>query len=478
MRIVLFIGLLAALFSACSSTEESALPNIVLIMADDMGYGDVGAYNPDSKIPTPNMDRLAREGMRFTDAHSPSAVCTPTRYALLTGRYAWRHPKLRSGVTQGYSPLIMDTTRTTVASLLQAHGYETAAIGKWHLGLGSGDSTDYASPIYPGPRALGFDYFYGIPASLDMPPYVWVHNESLDEAPSSYGNGPVGCCTGPFWRSGAMAPSFDHTDVLPRITERAVTYIEERGEDREPFFLYVPLAAPHTPWLPTDDFVGTSGAGEYGDFTVQVDASVGAVMDALDAAGLSASTMIVVTSDNGAYWRPQDIAQYDHHANHSWRGMKADIHEGGHRVVQIVRWPGHIAAGSVTDQLAMHTDFLATFAEAAGISVPEDVAEDSFSHLHVLLGHRESSARTSAVHQSIRGMLVLREGSWKYIHGKGSGGFTRVDTSAADPPGQLYNLATDPAESINLYASHPERVAAMQAALDSVRAAGRSRPQR
>ena len=477
-RITVVAALVLALtISACTRHEPPQSPNIVVILADDMGYGDIGAYNPDSKIPTPYLDRLAAEGMRFTDAHSPSAVCTPTRYALLTGRYAWRLPALEHGVTQGYDPLIMDTTLATLPSVLQDHGYHTAAIGKWHLGLGSEKPTDYTQPLYPGPRAVGFDYFYGIPASLDMPPYVWVHNESLVEAATDYGDGPVPCCTGPFWRSGPMAPSFSHTQVQPIITEKSVEYILARGQEKNspPFFLYVPLAAPHTPWLPTEEFTGISEAGEYGDFTAQVDASVGAIMQALEDAGIAQQTILVFTSDNGAYWRPQEIEAFDHQANHSWRGMKADIHEGGHRVPFIVRWPEHVAPSSVTNQLLVHTDLMATFAEAAGAQLADNRAVDSFSHLDVLTGTSTSSARTNAVHQSIAGMLALRHGPWKYIAGKGSGGFTRVDTSAADPPAQLYNLDSDPAERHNLFVSHPDQVATMQQMLDSLRSAGRSR---
>ncbi len=467
-------SLLFALYG-CSPTNEVVPPNMIIILADDMGYGDVGAYNAESRVPTPHMDRLAAEGMRLTDMHSPSAVCTPTRYALLTGRYAWRLPALTRGVTNGYSPLTMDTTRATIASVLRDHGYTTAAIGKWHLGLGATQPTDYEQPLYPGPRTVGFDYFYGIPASLDMPPYVWVENEWLMEAPTGHSDGPVGCCTGPFWRSGPAAPSFNHTDVLPVITEKTVAYIEARGKDQRSFFLYVPLAAPHTPWLPTEAYVGTSGAGEYGDFAAQVDATVGAIMEALEASGLSDNTILMVTSDNGAYWRRQDIETFGHSANHTWRGMKSDIHEGGHRVPFIMRWPGHIAAGSTSDQLAVHTDLFATLADAAGASLLDDAAADSFSHLEVLLGNAEASQRTSAVHQSINGMLALRQGQWKYIEGKGSGGFTKVDTSAADPPAQLYDLSADPAESVNLFESNPAQAAAMQAALDALREFGQSR---
>ena len=469
------IPLLFIPFVGCNSGGTIEMPNFIVIMADDMGYGDPGSYNPDSKIPTPHMDSLAAQGMRFTDAHSPSAVCTPTRYALLTGRYAWRLPDLKSGVTQGYSSLVMDTTRATIASVLRDHGYTTAAIGKWHLGLGSSDTTDYAQPLYPGPRAIGFDHFYGIPASLDMPPYVWVVNESLEEPPTANGDGPVECCTGPFWRSGAMAPSFNHTEVQPIISQSASDYIMERGEDGKPFFLYVPLAAPHTPWLPIEEFEGVSDAGEYGDFTAQVDAIVGVVMEALDATGLAENTILIMTSDNGAYWPDDFIERFDHLANHTWRGMKADIHEGGHRIPFIVRWPGKIAPGSVTDQLAVHTDIFATLVEAAGAALPTDAAEDSFSHLPVLLGDATSTDRTNAVHQSIHGMMALRQGPWKYIEGQGSGGFTRVEIMEYDPPGQLYNLSVDPAESVNLFNEESERANALQATLDSLRDAGSSR---
>ncbi len=451
-------------------------PNVLLIMADDLGYGDIGAFNPDSKIPTPYMDRLAAEGMRFTDAHSASAVCTPSRYALLTGRYAWRHPDLTRGVTNGYSPLVADTTRVTIASALSELGYTTAVIGKWHLGLGQTQPTDYTQPLNPGPQALGFGYFHGIPASLDMPPYVWVENSSVVTQPTSHGENPVGCCTGAFWRPGPMAPDFDHSQVLPVIAERTAQYLRDRAQDGHPFFLYVPLAAPHTPWLPAEEFAGSTGAGEYGDFTAQVDASVGSMVAALDESGLRENTIVIVTSDNGAYWSPRDIDSLGHRANHMWRGMKADIHEGGHRIPLIIRWPGHAPAGTSTDQLMVHTDLFATLAEAAGRPLADQEAEDSFSLLSVLLGNTAASKRTSAVHQSIHGMLALRQDHWKYIAGKGSGGFTRVDTTAGGPPGQLYDLAADPVESFNLYRTQPAQAAAMQAALTAIKEAGRSRP--
>ena len=466
LRSAFLFALLVGL-SACSSSPD--YPNVIVILADDMGYGDPGAYNAESQIPTVHMDRLANEGMRFTDAHSPSAVCTPTRYALLTGRYAWRKPSMASGVTNGYSPLIADTSETTVADILRQAGYHTAAIGKWHLGLGTEQPTDYASALTPGPRALGFDYFYGIPASLDMPPYVWVENEHVTAQPTVHAENPVGCCTGAFWRSGASAPDFVHSEVLPVITTQSVEYIRTRARSRSPFFLYIPLAAPHTPWLPTEDYLATSEAGEYGDFVVQVDATLGAIMDVLDDTGQADNTILIMTSDNGAYWPQPFIERFEHLANHRWRGMKADIHEGGHRVPFIVRWPDQTAAGSITDQLTVHTDLLATFAELVGAS---DRTFDSFSFLSVLTGRPPGTLRQEAVHQSIRGMLALRRGPWKLIDGKGSGGFTQVDTSATDPPRQLYHMYRDPAEEVNLYEVHPDTAAMMVAALDSLRGLG------
>lgn len=473
MRTAIFlIPLLVITLLGTGCQSASRLPNIVVIMADDMGYGDVGVYNVESRIPTPHMDRLAQAGMRFTDAHAPSSVCTPTRYALLTGRYAWRTPPLERGVTRGYDPLIIDTTRQTIASMLKSAGYRTAVIGKWHLGLGSEKPTDYFRPLAPGPRSLGFDYYYGIPASLDMPPYVWVENESVVEAPTDSTQDTMPCCIGAFWRGGAMAPDFDHAAVLPVITEKAIQYIQEHAAAAhgQPMFLYVPLAAPHTPWLPSEDYQGASQAGEYGDFTVQVDAAVGAMADALDQSGIGENTLLIVMSDNGAYWRPQEIAQYDHRANHHWRGMKGDIHEGGHRVPFIARWPERIAVGSVTNQLTTHTDLLATFAAVARTSPATGTAEDSHNLLPVLRGGEPFER--AAVHHSSEGMVAIRQGPWKLIEGQGSGGFTPVAVAPEDPQGQLYHLGEDPGEARNLYLDEPDHTARLHAILASIRDRG------
>ena len=463
--------------SSCAPllNEADAPPNIVLILADDMGYGDPGSYNPDSKIPTPHIDRIAHEGIRLTDAHSPSAVCTPTRYGLLTGRYAWR-TRLKSGVLWGYSTNLIDTSRVTVASLLQEAGYYTGGVGKWHLGLGVGDSTDYSAALSPGPLEHGFDYYYGIPASLDMQPYVYFENDHVVEAPTdevafSAHRRQEG---GGFWRAGPIAPGFEHVDVLPDLSEKAVAFIESRAEQRDtPFFLYYPLSAPHTPWLPTDEFRGKSGAGYYGDFAVQVDWAVGQVLDALDRTALDQETLVIFTSDNGAHWYPDDIDTFGHSANGHLRGQKADIWEGGHRVPFVARWPGHIPAGAVSDETTTHTDLLATLVSAAGGKKPTRGGEDSYDMLQVLKGNAPADPiRAFTIHHSLDGMFAIRAGDWKLIEGLGSGGFTRpqrIEAESDGPLGQLYNLREDPSERTNMYLERPDVVDRLQALLDQQR---------
>ncbi len=464
------------LVSSCNRAPE--YPNIVVILADDMGYGDPGIYNSESKIPTPHIDRIAREGMRFTDAHSPSAVCTPTRYGLLTGRYAWR-TEMKRGVLNGYSKSLIDTTRLTLPKLLQQNGYVTRAIGKWHLGLGSVEPVDYTKPLLPGPNSLGFDYFFGIPASLDFAPYVYVENERAIQAPTDTiarsehrrrgGGG--------FWRAGPIGPDFRHADVLPITTSRAVDFIDDHAESG-PFFLYIPLSAPHTPWLPDSSYIGTTGAGMYGDFMAQVDSAIGEINDALDRSGIAKHTILVITSDNGAHWPPNDIESYGHRANGTFRGQKADIWEGGHRVPFIVRWPGKVEPESVSDQLVSLTDLMATFASIVQVELPLDAGEDSYDFLGVLLGEGPT-LRTSMVQHSHRGFFALRDGNWKLIPHRGSGGFSEpreYTPEPGEPSGQLYNLATDHHESVNLYNDYPEKVAELKALLEQIQIQGHSRP--
>lgn len=459
-----------------AAAEVDKRPNIVLILADDMGYGDIKAYNPSGKIPTPNLDTLAQAGMRFTDAHSPSAVCTPTRYALLTGRYAWRSA-LKRGVLWGHSPLLIEPDRETIASMLKRAGYKTAVLGKWHLGLGNNEA-NYYGRLAPGPNALGFDYFYGIPASLDMEPYVFVENEGLAtplEGKVIEGSAHRREDGRGFYRTGAIGTGFSHQQVLPQLADKAVNYIKAEGEsgNESPFFLYFALPAPHTPWLPDEQHRGISGAGYYGDFVAQVDTVVGQVMKALEEAGVANNTLLVYTSDNGAHWFEDDIQQFGHAANGALRGQKADIHEGGHRVPLLVRWPGKVVAGAVSAVPVVLTDLMATFASISAASLENGAGLDGVDISPVMLSKGQNSLDHRAIiHHSLDGMFAIRVGDWKLIEGLGSGGFTkpaRVDPAGQPTPYQLYNLAEDPAEENNVAVENADIVATLLAELERIR---------
>lgn len=495
MRFLSAVVLSAILFVPTFNASElsaaaPARPNIVFIMADDMGLGDLGAYNKKSKVPTPNMNRLAREGMRFLDAHSPSAVCTPTRYGVLTGRYAWRS-RLKSGVLWGFSTSLIENGRTTVASMLKEQGYHTGAVGKWHLGFQQYDpalgekeqKVDYSEPLSPGPLSVGFDHFFGIPASLDMEPYVFVEDLSPLQQPTKHIEKSLQARQGGkgFWRAGPIAPDFKHIDVLPKITEKAVSYIDGRAKDAKdgkPFFLYFPLSAPHTPWLPTKEFQGKSGAGAYGDFAAQVDWTVGQVLKALDRNQLSENTLVFLTSDNGAHWTPGDIKKYGHLANRHLRGQKADTWEGGHRVPFLVRWPGVVKPGTVSRETICHTDLLATCADVVKMELTNNEAEDSYSILPVLRGDAlKKPVREATVHHSVNGTFCIRQGDWKLILGLGSGGFSQprtVKPKPNGPKGQLYNLSEDPSEKKNLYQAFPDIVEKLTKLLERYQESGRS----
>ncbi len=466
-------------------------PNIVYILADDMGTGDPGCYNADSKIPTPNIDRLAAEGMRFTDAHSPSAVCSPTRYGVLTGRYAWR-TRMKTGVLWGYSRSLIEPDRLTVAQMLKSQGYQTACVGKWHLGFQSPDvaedgkpndssdlksnhphAVDYAQPLRPGPVTVGFDYFFGIPASLDMYPYVYVENDRPLAAPTDLlaGSKNRRAGGGGFWREGPASPGFQPVEVLPKLAEKATQWIGKQSAE-QPFFLYFPLSAPHKPWVPSPEFEGRSQAGYYGDFVAQVDTVVGQVIDALDASGLAENTLLIITSDNGAQWVAGDIEKYRHRANLAYRGQKGDIWEAGHRVAFVARWPQQIAAASTCDQTICHTDLMATAAALSGAELPAGAAPDSVSIMPLLQGET-APVRQSTVHHSVNGTFAIRFGKWKLIEGNlGSGGFTPPSKALPEPngpQGQLYDMEADPHEQENLYADHPEVVARLTEQLQRIR---------
>ncbi|MBI3471882.1 MAG: arylsulfatase [Candidatus Solibacter usitatus] len=453
------------------------LPNIVYILADDLGWGDLGCYNPESAVPTPHANRLAARGIRFTDMHSPSAVCTPTRYGILTGRYCWRS-RLKSGVLAGYSPNLIESGRLTVPAMLKLAGYYTAGVGKWHLGLGNRERTDYDQPLRPGPVDHGFDSYYGIPASLDMDPYLYFENDRVVEKPTSNTAG-QNSPRGVFWRPGAIAPHFDIPEVLPALGGKAVSMIRERSRRPEsPFFLYLALTAPHTPWVPKPPYLGRSKAGLYGDFVAQVDDTLGRVLQALDDNKLADNTLVVFTSDNGADWKVEDKARYAHRANANWRGEKADIWDGGHRIPFLARWPGRIKPGT-TNELGCLTDLMATLAGIVDYKLPKNAGEDSYDLLPALLGKKGKPIRDAVVHHSSLGMFSIRRGEWKLELGLGSGGFSpprHLDPAPGGPQGQLYNLAKDPAETDNVWLKYPDVVAQLTALLDRYKQQGYSRP--
>ncbi len=456
----------------------SSPPNILYILADDLGWGDLRCYNPKSAVPTPNADRLAAQGIRFTDMHSPSSVCTPTRYGILTGRYCWR-TALKKGVLNGYSPNLIEDGRLTVPAMLKQQGYYTAGVGKWHLGLGEQAKTDFSQPLRPGPTDHGFDYYYGIPASLDMDPYLYFENHRAVEQPTA-AIAESKTPRGVFWRGGAIAPRFKIPEVLPALTAKAISILKERArQPGQPFFLYFPLTAPHTPWVPQEPYQGRSKAGLYGDFVAQVDDMLGRLFATLEETGLATNTLVIFTSDNGADWKIEDQAKFAHRANGHWRGEKADIWDGGHRIPFLARWPGKIPAGTVSHQLGCLTDLMATAAAISGFRLPAQAAEDSYNLLPAFTGKPAKPIRSSIVHHSIDGMFSIREGDWKLELGLGSGGFTapaRIPTVPQGPQGQLYNLAKDPSESQNLWQKHPEKVKRLTALLERIQQQGFSRP--
>lgn len=485
MRTSVTLGLLGlvAFWSQPGRCQEGTpgqrLPNVVIILVDDMGYGDPGCFNPQSKIPTPNIDALARDGMRFTDAQAPGAVCHPSRYGLLTGCYPFR-----TDVSVWPRKPVIDRGQMTIASLLKSRGYRTAMVGKWHLGF---DEQGYDKPLRGGPVDRGFDSFFGIRASTDIPPYFYIRDDRAVapptghiEASHSEGWSPV---QGAFWRAGGIAPDLKLEDVLPRFTDEAIRVIgehEKSGGDR-PLMLYLAYPAPHTPWLPSQEFVGRSGAGMYGDFAMMVDAMIGRVLAALDDAGMAENTLLICTSDNGPVWYDRDVERFGHDSAGGLRGMKGDAWEAGHRMPLIVRWPGKVKAGSNTAQTICFTDVLATLAEIVGQPIPEGQATDSFSFLNVLLGEQpeDQPVRGPVVVPSCRGMMTIRSGPWKLIAGLGSGGFLhpkRGDRKPRGPQGQLYNLADDPGETQNLYQQRPDIVRRLEEELARIRQSGQRRP--
>lgn len=473
-------------------------PNLIYILADDMGYGDVSCLNPNAAFKTPNFDRLGREGVVFTDAHATSAVCTPSRYGILTGRYNWRS-RLKAGVLGGYSPALIELDRWTVAHLLRKEGYFTACVGKWHLGMDwavkEGTSfqeqpgfsavpeVDFSKPIQNGPNRAGFDYYYGISGSLDMPPYVYIENDRVTALPDHDYKGimPVapGAVTPKMARPGPCAPDFRHQEVLPRLTEKALQVIQNHQE--EPFFLYFPLPAPHTPILPTPEFIGKSGVGSYGDFCLMCDDVVGQVLRKLQELDLSDNTILIYASDNGCSPHADfdTLKKLRHDPSGGFRGHKADIYEGGHRIPLLIRWPAGIRPGTRVSETVCLSDLMATMAELLGVSLPDHMGEDSVSNLPLWQG-KKGPVRKTTVHQSIDGSLAIRKGNLKLEMCPGSGGWSwprpGKDSTQGMPSFQLYDLETDPTEQHNLLKERPDEAAALRSMLLQIVQSGRSTP--
>jgi len=474
---LLGLSVTMATLKACfSPVSKYKLPNIVFIMADDMGYGDPGCYNPESKTPTPNIDRLARQGLRFTNAHSPGALCIPARYGLLTGRYPFRSEIEIKGYTP---PALIEPGRATIATILQQAGYYTGCVGKWHLGFDNIENLDSNTVLTGGPCEHGFNEFFGMHASLDIPPYFYIKKNRVVEAPSEWvdahfteGVTPI---QGEFWRAGKIAPGFRHDEVLKKFTEKSIEFLEQRSKN-QPFFLYVALAAPHTPWLPEDQFKNSSQAGMYGDFVTNVDHSVGQILNKLQALELENNTLVIFTSDNGPVWFPQDEKTFNHRSTYFLRGMKADAYEGGHRMPFIARWPGKIQPGTETNELICFTDMLATFATIANQKLPPHSAEDSYDITPVLFNQPYAQPLREAT--VIDGRVIIRW-PWKLIFGSGLGGIsTRYSDQLkalkieGDKSGELYNLELDPSEKTNLYEQHPDIVENLKKLMDTYRQQG------
>jgi len=452
-------------------------PNIIYILTDDLGYGDVSAYNSNSKIFTPSIDALSKEGMLFTDAHSNSSVCTPTRYGILTGQYAWR-TSLKNGVLWSYDKPLITRNQLTVAQLLKNKGYQTACIGKWHLGLDwakqSNGAIDFTKPINGGPTQLGFDYFFGITASLDIPPYVYINGNivtatRIDSVKEQGGQG--------FWRAGPIGNDFKHQDVLDTFVSKSIQYIESASKQKDPFFLYLALASPHTPILPSNSHLGKTGTNAYGDFVAMTDEKVGQILQYLKDKNLDKNTIIVFTSDNGCSPTAnfKELREKGHDPSGGFRGTKADIYEGGHRIPFIVKWPGVVKANSISSATICLTDFMATCSDILGMQLQNSVTQDSYSLLPLLTSSKKVVyQRTSTIHHSIDGYFAIRKGDWKLAICSGSGGWSAPTENQAIknnlPPVQLFNLKEDPSEQNNVYEKYPEIVRTLTEELEKIKA--------
>ena len=446
-------------FSCTQKAEEEIVkPNVVFILVDDLGYGDIGAYNVDSKISTPNINAIAEEGVRFMDAQTPASVCVPSRYSLLTGQYHFKN-------NRKYDEGIIAPERTTVATLMKSAGYQTAAFGKWHQGIPNEKSPIQGEDLQNGPLDHGFDYFFGIPASLDIQPYYFIENRRPVAYPTDTIVGSPGTglrdIEGAFYRGGDIASGYSHEKVLGQLTEKGAQYIADKAKEKKPFFMYLALPAPHTPWLPSKEFQGKSKAGAYGDYTMQVDAMVGKITKALKDAKVDKHTIVMFSSDNGPVWWDDSVEKYGHSAVGELAGMKGDAWEGGHRMPFIVKWPNVVQPNAVNDKLISFTDLLSTLAELNQEPLAGNDGEDSQSFLPLLKNNDHPATRNTFIHQSTKRFFSIRKGSWKYIDGQGAGGFSDGYNPALknrdEFPGQLYNLSKDIGEENNLFEIEKEK---------------------
>jgi arylsulfatase A len=469
-------------------------PNIVFILADDMGFGDVKFFNPAAKTETPHIDQLAKEGVAFSEAFSSAGVSTPSRYGILTGRYCFRSP-LKSGAINGHGSPVIEKGRRTMATVLKEQGYTTAIVGKWHLGVewqkkdkslplvpetnyAKVSNVDYRKAVTYGPNNYGFDYTYILPASLDMPPYLFLKNGKLvgnkivqttdiypvrksdiqlDYDSVHAGVDGVYWGRGIWWRAGEMEANFRVERCLEDITKESLKFIQQHAKRKKPFFLYIPLTSPHTPWMVDPAFKSKGQVGDYGSFVSQTDDVVGQVVARLKKLGIYENTLIIYSSDNGAPWSQKEIEQWCHNPNEGRRGQKADVYDGGHHIPLIVSWKGVFESRVVSQPVSL-VDVFATLADLTDYSLKSTEAEDSYSFLP-LLQKTGQSERDYVILHSASGMFGIRKGEWKLIEGLGSGGFTAPRFEKQVPNGpkyQLYNLKSDPLEQINLYLQYPE----------------------
>ena len=503
-RLIALVAILLAPLAAMHAADASPVkPNIVLILADDMGYGDPQCFNPQSKIATPHIDQLAGEGMRFTDAHAGGSICVPSRYSLLSGRMpyrTWNSKDAKQATRNGHEllhfppPMLQsEPQRLNLATLMKRRGYATACVGKWHQGMSATAQADGKLKVTP--VDFGFDYYFGFDAP-EQGPYAFIENkcfvvaptETIEDHPGEDVTNPE--TQGAHWRKGLAAPGWKFEGYLSTIASKADEWLAKHAASGsgEPFFLYYAIPAPHAPWATASEFKGKSGAGQYGDYVMNVDAMVGQVVATLEKLKLKENTLIFFSSDNGPVWYPQDIEKFGHRAAGPWKGMKGDLTDAGHHMPFIASWPGKIKAGSTCGELICFTDIMATLASLLGEKLPNDAGEDSFDISPLLRGEKPASPiRTGMVHVNYGSYtLAIREGDWKlilpaWVYAVKDGAIMPnriVETTGKGSTDkfQLYNLRTDPGEATNLFAQEPAKAKELFAALKADITRGRSRP--